>query len=369
MLGACAGASPPAAAAPTGGAMASDVAQIREVGCVARCSSLDSVSPGALLRLRGSAMRDTAKVVFLGARGGGDDVAAPALRPRAKTVDVLVPERAVSGPLMAISRDGGQSLASRAAVSVQRARSSGAALDVRVVGRRVFVGAERLARVDLLARQSMAVAVVLARLSDGAIVQTWPIGMLAPGVVKSVTWDGTIAGATQPVGRYEFRVYNQVTAQAAQTPAPVAIGSFDLVDHKFPVRGKHNYGQAMAAFGAGRDGHVHQGHDVFAACGTPLVAARGGVVKLNQHEGRAGHYVVIDGAGTDVDYVYMHLAARSPVKKGAAVMTGQRIGAVGDTGEAHGCHLHFEMWDGPGWYTGGRPFDPLPSLRAWDAYS
>ena len=31
-------------------------------------------------------------------------------------------------------------------------------------------------------------------------------------------------------------------------------------------------------FGAARRGHVHQGQDVFARCGTPLVAARGGKV-------------------------------------------------------------------------------------------
>ena len=41
---------------------------------------------------------------------------------------------------------------------------------------------------------------------------------------------------------------------------------------------------------------------IFAACGTPMVAARGGVVKLNQNEANAGNYLVIDGAGTEVDY-------------------------------------------------------------------
>jgi murein DD-endopeptidase MepM/ murein hydrolase activator NlpD len=51
------------------------------------------------------------------------------------------------------------------------------------------------------------------------------------------------------------------------------------------------------------------------------------------------------------------------------VLTGQAIGEVGDTGDAHGCHLHLELWSGPGWYTGGQPIDPLPFLKAWDAYS
>ncbi len=345
-------------------------AVISEVACVARCTSLDAVAPGALLRLRGTAMKAISKVVFLGARGSADDIVTPALRARVKSVDVLVPEQAASGPLMTVNRDGTQSLASRAALSVQRAKAGGAALEVRVVGKRVFVGASREARVDLLARQPMAVTVALVRLSDGAVVQGWPLGPLTPGVVKTVTWDGTIAGVSQPIGRYEFRVFNQAAgAQAAQVPGPLAVGSFDLVDHKFPVRGKHSYGSGMAAFGAGRSGHVHQGHDVFAACRTPLVAARGGVVKLNQNQANAGNYLVIDGAGTDVDYAYMHLAERSPLKKGAIVLTGQQIGLVGDTGDAVGCHLHFEMWGKPGWYTGGTPVDPLPFLKAWDAYS
>lgn len=92
-------------------------------------------------------------------------------------------------------------------------------------------------------------------------------------------------------------------------------------------------------------------------------------MKLNQNEANAGNYLVIDGAGTDVDYVYMHLRERSSLRTGATVLTGQRIGAVGRTGDATACHLHFEMWSAPGWFTGGRPLDPLASLEAWDVYS
>ena len=137
----------------------------------------------------------------------------------------------------------------------------------------------------------------------------------------------------------------------------------------FPVRGRHNFGGSNADFGSGRSGHSHQGQDVFARCGTPLVAARGGKIKFKQYHAAAGNYIVIDGAGTSRDYVYMHLAEPSPFSEGDRVYTGQRVGSVGETGNATACHLHFEMWSGPGWYDGGRPFDPLPSLKSWDAWS
>jgi murein DD-endopeptidase MepM/ murein hydrolase activator NlpD len=99
------------------------------------------------------------------------------------------------------------------------------------------------------------------------------------------------------------------------------------------------------------------------------VAARGGVVKGKKYHGAAGHYVVIDGDATDIDYFYAHLVSATPFKVGDRVATGQQIGQVGQSGNARGCHLHFELWSGPGWYSGGSPYDPLASLKAWDTYS
>ena len=65
----------------------------------------------------------------------------------------------------------------------------------------------------------------------------------------------------------------------------------------------------------------------------------------------------------------MHLLSPALVKEGERVRTGQLIGYVGQTGAASGCHLHLEMWTGPGWYEGGIPIDPLPSLLSWDRTS
>jgi murein DD-endopeptidase MepM/ murein hydrolase activator NlpD len=133
----------------------------------------------------------------------------------------------------------------------------------------------------------------------------------------------------------------------------------------FPVRGKHTFGTGTAAFGGGRG---HQGEDVFAACGTPLVAALSGDVTITKWQDRAGNYVVIK-ADDGTSQAYMHLKAPATVARGDRVEAGDPIGQVGDTGDAQGCHLHFELWTAPGWYEGGEPLDPLPLLERLDGVS
>ena len=129
--------------------------------------------------------------------------------------------------------------------------------------------------------------------------------------------------------------------------------------HLFPVPGKHTYGDG---FGAGRN---HEGQDIFARCGKRIIAARGGRVIYRGREASAGNYIVIDGQKTERDYAYLHLKRRSPFKKRAKVSIGEQIGRVGDTGNASGCHLHFELWRGD-W--NGQP-DVTRKLRKWDSWS
>lgn len=145
---------------------------------------------------------------------------------------------------------------------------------------------------------------------------------------------------------------------AAARPAPAPAQA------AFPIDGEHTYGRSGTnGFGGGRG---HQGHDVFAECGTPLVAAGGGTVLTATFEANAGNYVVIQRANGRSN-VYMHLRDPARVAEGEKVAAGDALGVVGQTGRASACHLHFEVWTAPGWYRGGRAIDPLATLRRWDA--
>jgi murein DD-endopeptidase MepM/ murein hydrolase activator NlpD len=163
---------------------------------------------------------------------------------------------------------------------------------------------------------------------------------------------GRVAGN----GKYRFRVKQLAGGKGGGA-------GFQFYDHIFPIPAPHTYGDGL---GAGRN---HQGQDIFARCGVKVLAARGGRIKHRAYHSRAGYYIVIDGFKTGVDYAYMHLAKKGRPKLGSRVRTGQRIGFNSDTGNASGCHLHFEMWSAPGWYSGGSPMDATPHMRRWDSWS
>ncbi len=143
---------------------------------------------------------------------------------------------------------------------------------------------------------------------------------------------------------------------------PIDAAPVDEGQPIFPIRGAHAYGTAISRFGGGRG---HQGQDVFARCGTPLVAALPGRVIQSIFQSRAGNYAVVQMADGR-SYAYMHMRRRALVRTGDVVAAGEPIGEVGETGRATGCHLHFELWTAPGWYRGGRPVDPLRTLRSWE---
>jgi murein DD-endopeptidase MepM/ murein hydrolase activator NlpD len=381
----------PSAAGQTSGGGVVYVAKpkIAKVSCLRSCASRGRAQGGSTLMITGSALAAVTEVVFQGSYGSGDDAVAQVRSGGDDRVQARVPIGAVTGPIAMVTRDRIRSSPSEPIPilppppptpnpelsPVPGPADPGAPrLETGTSRTKAYIGAGKAVTFSfrLSGPAPSALSVELVRAADGAPVKTWTPQALAPGEVQSVSWDGRLGAAAASPGRYAFRLTAAGADGSGVRSSQVGDtgrDAFDLYDHIFPVRGTHDFGGPGARFGAGRAGHSHQGQDIMAACGTPIVAARGGRVRFKQYHAAAGNYIVIDGAGTDVDYAYMHLAEPSPFAPGDHVYTGQVIGAVGETGNAQGCHLHFEMWGAPGWYDGGRPFDPLPSLTAWDSWS
>jgi hypothetical protein len=208
------------------------------------------------------------------------------------------------------------------------------------------------------ARRRVDLRIVLVSSRSGKVVRSWRERRARPGRKLTRTWDGlTGRGRSARDGRYEFRV------GPIGAPTRHAAG-FGFRGHVFPVDGRHGTRGAIGDFGAPRSGgRTHEGFDITGACGTPLVAARGGVVAKRGYDSRLyGNYLLIDARKTAQDYFYAHLIAPAEVGKGDRVDTNERVGRIGQTGNAAGtpCHLHFEI------RVHGRPVDPEPELRDWD---
>ena len=191
----------------------------------------------------------------------------------------------------------------------------------------------------------------------------WPAGsVLAPGTYKVQL---IVRGLGNAVLARSARASGKTTVTVRApapppTPTPVAPGT-----GVFPVAGAHTYGDGV---GAARTGHTHQGQDIAAAEGTPVVAPLAGtVLYVDNQLSAAGWYIVLHTAdGRDMFFAHCQ-AGSIGVAPGAAVAAGQQICLVGHTGDATGPHLHFEIWVN-GWRVSSAStfIDPLPDLQAWD---
>jgi peptidoglycan hydrolase-like protein with peptidoglycan-binding domain len=200
----------------------------------------------------------------------------------------------------------------------------------------------------------------------GNRVQLLPLSF-AGASAQDARWNGMTATGAAPDGTYLMKLgkSNSAGARGSGQTQP-----FALHLRAFPVPGPHDFGRPDGRFGAPRSGHIHQGQDVRASCGRKLSVVETGQVTVNAYQASgAGYYVVIHGALSGTDSVYMHLQRPSWAPVGTTVYAGQQIGRVGDTGNSQGCHLHFERWSPPGWFVGGAAYDPLPELLYWDSYS
>jgi murein DD-endopeptidase MepM/ murein hydrolase activator NlpD len=131
----------------------------------------------------------------------------------------------------------------------------------------------------------------------------------------------------------------------------------------FPVAGGAHYGHDFGNFRA--DTGFHEGSDLFAPAGTPVVAVQTGVLH-NVGWNRFGGWRlwVEDSAGNW--FYYAHLSAYSPIAiDGGRVSAGDVVGFVGNTGDAAGgpTHLHFEIHPAGKWAV-----PPYDYLQAWQGH-
>jgi murein DD-endopeptidase MepM/ murein hydrolase activator NlpD len=224
-------------------------------------------------------------------------------------------------------------------------------------------------RVALLpASVGRAVSIALGtRRAGSRNVRTWTprSARVAPGEYTArLHATGPNGARLRRTARASGRLRLQIKPPAPPAPPPP---SSAIASGLFPVRGPYSFGGPEARFGATRSGHAHQGQDIMAAEGTPVVTPVAGSVYWRAYQaGGAGYYVVIRG-DDGRDYAYMHFQDGSvAVTKGQRVAAGQRLANVGATGDARGPHLHFEIWP-DGWYANAdsHPIDPLPDLLAW----
>lgn len=86
---------------------------------------------------------------------------------------------------------------------------------------------------------------------------------------------------------------------------------------------------------------LHNGIDIGAPTGTPIIAAYAGEVVVATYQAAAGNYIMINH-GSNLYTVYMHMS-KFNVKVGQSVKQGDTIGLVGSTGNSTGPHLHFSV--------------------------
>jgi peptidase M23-like protein len=154
------------------------------------------------------------------------------------------------------------------------------------------------------------------------------------------------------------------TIPPAGLPTPAQLAAAGAV---FPVAGTHNFGGPENRFGAPHNGYTHQGQDVLAGEGTPIVAPLAGVIYSTNYQASGAGYYVVEHTGTGFDFFFAHCMAGSlAVAAEASVSAGQQLCRAGQTGDATAPHVHIEIWVA-GWRTSaGYPIDPLPYLQAWD---
>lgn len=209
-------------------------------------------------------------------------------------------------------------------------------------------------RISLVRGQSIRVSVTSAR-GDPAVF-TDMFHHAAGEMFRPVHWDRQSNGSSTFIarshGEYILRVQPRIGAGGVYDLA--VMSDVSLI---FPVAGAWAIG---GVFGDPRDdgARTHEGVDIFAPRGTPVVAVADGVIEQARNTPTGGLVIWQADASSSLTYYYAHLDELL-VQEGTYARAGDVIGTVGTSGNARGTrpHLHFAV------YRPGRiPLDPAPLL-------
>lgn len=195
-----------------------------------------------------------------------------------------------------------------------------------------------------------------------------PEGALAPTPCSGVDVAAHLHAHAEELARLSLAISAAASGGAppdavlpSRSPIDLTRGEFALApDRHLPgtVRVSSSRGpRADPIDGSERD---HKGIDISAPEGTPVIAtADGTVVFAGAADPAADHlrsllgsHVVVEHGETGFVTLYAHLS-RTDVAEGAAVRSGETLGAVGSTGRSTGAHLHYQVM------RGGTSLDPL----------
>ena len=168
-----------------------------------------------------------------------------------------------------------------------------------------------------------------------------------PDLEKSSTYDLLQAR----IGALEKRVkQEEIILDGIFTALNDKRSLLDSTPSIWPVKGwvTSEFGYRVDPF-TGRQ-ELHEGLDIAARLGTPVVAPADGIVIYARYERSFGNTIIIDH-GYGFSTLYGHLS-EIYVRPGDRVKRGQVIGAVGNTGRSTGPHLHYEV------RKNGVPVDP-----------
>jgi murein DD-endopeptidase MepM/ murein hydrolase activator NlpD len=168
--------------------------------------------------------------------------------------------------------------------------------------------------------------------------------LVLPGAVEAAPVAPRVLG--KPTPRIIKPVNNPVSpGPVVRPPAHYGGGKF-----LWPVVGGNNY--ISQYFHAG-----HYAIDIAGDYGSKVVAVGDGTVEFAGWKNNGGGYQVWIAHGDGLFTTYNHMSAIT-VGTGETVTRGQQVGKTGQSGNATGPHLHFEVWRGPVW-NGGTRVNPL----------